>query len=217
MRHVSPVLARIEACGIVAIIRLDVPSPLADVAEALAAGGIEALEFTITTPGALRGVEESAARLGDRALVGVGTVLDEETANAAIAAGAAFVVTPTLTLDVIRTCRRRGVPVFPGAMTPTEILAAWQAGADVVKVFPASALGADYIRQVRAPLPEVKLMPTGGISASNAAEYLQAGAVAVGVGGRLVDKTADAERRFDLLTQRAQELVQVVRAARRAA
>ncbi|HLA24094.1 MAG TPA: bifunctional 4-hydroxy-2-oxoglutarate aldolase/2-dehydro-3-deoxy-phosphogluconate aldolase [bacterium] len=207
-------LSQIEHSGIIAIVRLAAAAPLADVAEALAAGGIDALEFTITTPGALHGIEESRARLEGRALVGAGTVLDESTARAAIDAGATFIVTPTLTLDVIAVCRREGIPVFPGAMTPTEILAAWQAGADIVKVFPASALGPDYIRQVRAPLPQVKLMPTGGISAANAQEYFAAGAVAVGVGGRLVDAAVVAEGRFDLLTERARELVTAVRMSR---
>ena len=209
------VVARIEALGIVAIVRLDAGAPLLDVAAALAEGGIDVLEFTVTTPGALRAVEDGAARLGDRVLLGVGTVLDAETARLAIQAGAAFVVMPTLNTDVITVCRRYSVPVIPGAMTPTEILAAWQSGADIVKVFPAALLGPDFIRQVRAPLPQVKLMPTGGISAANAADYLQAGAVAVGVGGRLVDRKAVAERRFDLITERAAELLAAVRSGRR--
>ena len=209
------VVARIEALGIVAIVRLDAGAPLLDVAAALAEGGIDVLEFTVTTPGALRAVEDGAARLGDRVLLGVGTVLDAETARLAIQAGAAFVVMPTLNTDVITVCRRYSVPVIPGAMTPTEILAAWQSGADIVKVFPAALLGPDFIRQVRAPLPQVKLMPTGGISAANAADYLQAGAVAVGVGGRLVDRKAVAERRFDLITERAAELLAAVHRVQR--
>lgn len=208
------VLAQIERSGVIAIVRLAAFVPLVKVAEALAAGGIDALEFTIPTPGALRGIEESRAKLGDRALVGAGTVLDDAGARAAIAAGAAFIVTPALTADVIAVCRTAGIPVFPGAMTPTEILTAWQAGADIVKVFPASALGAEYLRQVRAPLPQVKLMPTGGISAANVGEYFKAGAVAVGVGGRLVDPAAVAEGRFDLLTERARDLVAAIRSAR---
>ncbi|HXF82514.1 MAG TPA: bifunctional 4-hydroxy-2-oxoglutarate aldolase/2-dehydro-3-deoxy-phosphogluconate aldolase [bacterium] len=212
----TTVVERIERSGIVAIVRLGFSAALRRVAEALTAGGIDALEFTVTTPGALAAITASRAALGDRALIGAGTVLDADTARAAIRAGAVFVVTPTLTLDVIRVCREAGVPVFPGAMTPTEILAAWTAGADIVKVFPASALGPDYIRQVRAPLPQIKLMPTGGISAANAADYLRAGAVAIGVGGRLVDPAAVAEERWDLLTQRARELVQAVAAARAA-
>lgn len=209
------VVARIEALGIVAIVRLDAGAPLLDVAAALAEGGIDVLEFTVTTPGALRAVEDGAARLSDRVLLGVGTVLDAETARLAIQAGAAFVVMPTLNTDVITVCRRYSVPVIPGAMTPSEILAAWQSGADIVKVFPAAVLGPDFIRQVRAPLPQVKLMPTGGISAANAADYLQAGAVAVGVGGRLVDRKAVAERRFDLITERAAELLAAVHRVQR--
>lgn len=208
--NVASIVDRVERSGIIAIVRLTRSAPLADVAEALADGGIDALEFTIPTPGALRGIEESWARLDGRALVGAGTVLDAATAQAAISAGAAFIVTPTLALDVIAVCRSAGVPVFPGAMTPTEIVTAWQAGAQIVKVFPASALGPDYIRQVRAPLPQVKLMPTGGISAANAGEYLKAGAVALGVGGRLVDPAAVAQGRFGLLTEAARELVTAV-------
>lgn len=210
----TSVLDRIKRSGIIAIVRLASSAPLADVAEALASGGIDALEFTIPTPGALEGIEESRARLDGRALVGAGTVLDTAAAKAAIAAGAAFIVTPMLALDVIAECRSAGVPVIPGAMTPTEILTAWQAGAEMVKVFPASVLGPEYIRQVRGPLPQVKLMPTGGISAANAAEYFDAGAVAVGVGGRLVNSAAVAEGRFDLLTAAARELVAAVSASR---
>jgi len=217
MREPSETLARIARAGVIAIVRLAGEAGLLEVAEALVAGGIEALEYTVTTPGALRAVDEASARLRGRVLVGAGTVLDAATAAAAVHARAAFLVTPTLAVDVIHTGRRYGVPVFPGAMTPTEILAAWEAGADAVKVFPASALGPDYIRQVRAPLPQVRLLPTGGISAANAADYLRAGAFAVGVGGRLVDPAAVAERRFDLLTQRAAELVQAVRGGRPAA
>jgi len=213
----TQVLARIEQSGIVAIVRLDAAAPLLDVAAALAEGGIDALEFTVTTPGSLRAVEDGVPRFGGRVVLGAGTVLDAETARLAIQVGAQFVVMPTLNLDVITCCRRYGIPVIPGAMTPTEILAAWQAGADIVKVFPAATLGPDFIRQILAPLPQVKLMPTGGISAENAASYLQAGAVAVGVGGRLVDRTAVAERRLGVLTARARELVQAVRAARTAA
>jgi 2-dehydro-3-deoxyphosphogluconate aldolase/(4S)-4-hydroxy-2-oxoglutarate aldolase len=212
----SAVVERIERSGLVAIVRLGFSAALPRVAEALTAGGIDALEFTVTTPGALAAITASRTALGDRALIGAGTVLDADTARGAIRAGAVFIVTPTLALDVIRVCREAGVPVFPGAMTPTEILAAWTAGADIVKVFPASALGPDYLRQVRAPLPQIKLMPTGGISAANAADYLRAGAVALGVGGRLVDPAAVAEERWDLLTQRARELVQAVAAARAA-
>ncbi len=215
--HGAEVVGRIEEQGVVAIVRLDREAPLVDVAAALAAGGIEVLEFTVTTPGALRAMEDASAALGRRVLVGAGTVLDPETARASILAGAAFVVMPTLNLDVITLCRRYDIPVIPGAMTPTEILSAWQAGADFVKVFPASALGADYIRQVRAPLPQVRLMPTGGISASNVAEYIRAGASAVGVGGKLVDKEAVAQRRYDQLTQRAREVVGALQTARRAA
>lgn len=210
----ADVVTRIETLGVVAIVRLNTGAPLLDVASALADGGINVLEFTVTTPGALRAIEEGTTRLRERVLLGAGTVLDAETARMAILAGAKFIVMPTLNPDVITLCRRYSVPVVPGAMTPTEILTAWQAGADFVKVFPASALGPEFLRQIRAPLPQVKLMPTGGISAANVADYLKAGAAAVGVGGRLVDRQAVVEGHFDVLTQRARELVQAVNVAR---
>jgi 2-dehydro-3-deoxyphosphogluconate aldolase/(4S)-4-hydroxy-2-oxoglutarate aldolase len=151
---------------------------------------------------------------GDAVLLGAGTVLDSETARAAILAGAEFVVGPTLNVDVITVCRRYNKIVVPGTLTPTEILTAWEAGADMIKVFPAGAMGPGYLKDIRGPLPQVKLMPTGGISLENAADFIKAGAVVIGVGGNLVDKKAIKTGRFDLLAERARQFVEVVREAK---
>ncbi|MFH1909308.1 MAG: bifunctional 4-hydroxy-2-oxoglutarate aldolase/2-dehydro-3-deoxy-phosphogluconate aldolase, partial [Chloroflexota bacterium] len=178
---------------IVAIVRLDSGEQLVKVAEALKAGGISAIEFTFSTPGALDMVKEASAHFGDEVLLGAGTVLDPETARAAILAGAQFIVTPSVNLATIAMCKRYGKPIVAGAMTLTEIMTVWEAGADLVKVFPASAIGGpDYIKAVLAPLPHLRLVPTGGVSADNAAQFLKAGAAAVAVGGNLVDKKAVA-------------------------
>lgn len=202
------VLARVRAAGIVAIARLDTADTALSVAEALLAGGIEVMEFTFTTRGAVQAIAEAVARFGDRALVGAGTVLDAETARTAILAGARFLVTPAVKPEVLATGRRYGVPVLCGALTPTEILAAWEAGADMVKVFPASAFGPRYLRDVRAPLPQVPLLPTGGVDLGNIGEYLRAGAVACGVGGNLVSGDPAA------MAARARQYVAAVQAAR---
>jgi 2-dehydro-3-deoxyphosphogluconate aldolase/(4S)-4-hydroxy-2-oxoglutarate aldolase len=160
-------------------------------------------------------IEHLVARLGERAVIGAGTVLSADSAAAAVSAGAAFVVSPGLDLKTVHTMRSRGVAVFPGALTPTEILAAWNAGADVVKVFPCSALGgATYIRQLRGPLPDVKLMPTGGVTLGTAAEYLRAGSTAVGLGTDLVDIAAVEAGQARLLTERARSLLESLRPAR---
>ena len=207
------VLNRLLAGRIIAIVRLDSAGETIAVAQALKAGGIDCIEFTMTTPGALETVAVASRTFGDDVLLGVGTVLDAATARMAILAGAQFIVTPTFKAETIETCRRYGRPVAAGALTPTEILSAWEAGADLVKVFPADTMGAGYIRSVLAPLPQVRLVPTGGISTANAAEYIKAGALALGVGGRLVDKNAVARGDFELLTQEARALVSAVRAA----
>lgn len=196
---------------VVAVVRLDSGEQLVRVAEALKAGGISAIEFTASTPGAVAMIEEACSRFGGEVLMGAGTILDPETARAAILAGAEFIVTPTLNLATIELCKRYGKPVVPGALTPTEVLTAWQAGADMVKVFPASLGGPSYIKAVLAPLPQIRLVPTGGVSADNAAEYLKAGAAAVGVGGRLVDKAAVARGDWNAITAEAQRLVTAVR------
>jgi 2-dehydro-3-deoxyphosphogluconate aldolase/(4S)-4-hydroxy-2-oxoglutarate aldolase len=205
------ILNRLMQGKVVAVVRLDSGEQLVNVAEALKAGGIATIEFTVSTPGAIDMIKEASSRFGDEVLMGAGTVLDPETARAAILAGAEFIVTPTLNPATIELCRRYGKPIVPGALTPTEILTAWEAGADMVKVFPASSMGPGYLKAVLAPLPQLRLVPTGGISAGNAAEYLKAGAVALGVGGKLVDKAAVAGGDWQTITTEAQRLIAAVR------
>ena len=204
------ILKHLMDSKIVAIVRLDSGEALVKVAQALKAGGLTVIEFTVSTPGAIGMINEAASVLGTDVLIGAGTVLDPETARAAILAGAEFIVTPALNLGTIQLAKRYGKPVVPGALTPTEILTAWQAGADMVKVFPASLGGPSYIKSVLAPLPQLRLVPTGGVSASNAADYLGAGAVALGVGGKLVDKAAVASGNWAALTAEARRLVAAV-------
>jgi 2-dehydro-3-deoxyphosphogluconate aldolase/(4S)-4-hydroxy-2-oxoglutarate aldolase len=178
--------------GIVAIIRSSDSSRLVDVAEALLAGGVSVMEVTFTVPRAHQVLEEVADKLGDRILLGAGTVLDAATARIAILAGAEFIVSPVVSHEVIACCRRYSKLSLPGAFTPTEILTAWEAGADIVKVFPSEVTGPAYLKAVRAPLPQVRLMPTGGVNLETAADFLRAGACALGVGGSLVESKAVA-------------------------
>lgn len=207
-------LAVIKACGVVAVLRADSPDALVQVAQAIGRGGIGAVEITMTTPGALDVIGECANRLGDEILLGAGTVLDPETARAAILAGAEYIVTPTLNPDVITLCRRYEKVVIPGALTPTEILTAWECGADIVKVFPATAVGPRYFKDVKAPLPQIDLMPTGGVDLDNAGDFIRAGACAVAVGGNLVDKAAVTAGEWQVLTDTARKYVDTVRNAR---
>jgi 2-dehydro-3-deoxyphosphogluconate aldolase/(4S)-4-hydroxy-2-oxoglutarate aldolase len=202
-------LRRALAGRLVAIVRLGDGAALLEVAAALVEGGITTLEFTLTTPGAITAIERCRARFGET-VVGAGTVLDADGARRCLAAGAQFLVSPGFDPDVIAVARAGGALAMPGAMTPTEILAAWRAGADVVKVFPARALGPRYIADVLAPLPDVLLMPTGGVDEKNAADYLRAGAVAVAVGGNLVDPATVARGDWAALTARAYALVAAV-------
>ena len=197
---------------VVAIVRLDSGEKLVKVAQALKAGGISVVEFTCTTPGALEMVKEASTHFSGEVLIGAGTVLDPETARAAILAGTDFIVTPTTNLETIAICKRYGKPIVTGAMTPSEMLTAWEAGADLVKVFPVSNIGGpDYIKAVLAPLPQLRLVPTGGVSADNAALYLKAGAAAVAVGGNLVNKKAGENGDWAAITAEAQRLVAAAR------
>lgn len=205
------ILSRIRSEKVIAIIRADDSAGLLDCAKALAEGGLTAMEVTMTTPGAIRILEEVAAKFPEF-LFGVGTVLDPETARTALLAGARFVVTPTFNPEVIALCRRYSVPVFPGALTPTEILAAWQAGADAVKVFPVEFFGPAYIRAVRAPLPQIEMVPTGGVTPENLAEFLRAGALAVGAGGALVDKQSLQNKDWKTITRRARAYAEAAKA-----
>lgn len=204
----------IEANGVVAVIRLQDAAVLHDVALALGEGGIRTIEVTLTVPRAVALIEELAGSLPSDYLVGAGTVLDAETARHVILAGARFVVSPIFRAGLIEACHRYDVAVMPGCLTPSEILTAWEAGADVVKVFPATTMGPGYFRDLRGPLPQVRLMPTGGVTRENAGEWIRAGAVAVGVGTALVDRAAVAERRFSAITDAARHFVDAVRAAR---
>ena len=206
-------MQRIEECGIVAIIRANSSEELFDTAVAIKNGGVDVIEITMTTPDALQVIRDVADRLGDSVLIGVGSVLDAETARAAMLAGAEFVVSPVTKTDIIEICNRYGKVVIPGAFTPTEILMAWEAGADYVKVFPSSGVGPTYIKDVKAPLPHIPLVPTGGINAENAAEFISAGSTALGVGSALVNNQLIQERKFTSLTERAKKLsAEVLRA-----
>ncbi len=209
------VLARIREVGLIPVVRAQSPEEAAVAIEAIRAGGVPILEITLTVPGAVGLIEALARRFGDEALVGAGTVLDPETARAVILAGARFVVSPALNLDTVACCRRYGIAVLPGALTPTEVVAAWQGGADMVKVFPAGALGgASYLKALKAPLPQVELVPTGGVSLKTAGDFVRAGAAALGVGADLVDLAAVREGRAAELTGRARAYVEAVRQAR---
>ena len=207
-------LQALERSGVIAVIRADSAETLVDVCQALRDGGVLACEITMTTPGALKAVEQAIAKLGDECLIGVGTVLDAETARAAILAGARFLFAPTLDTRTIEMAHRYDRVAIPGALTPTEILTAWSAGADVVKVFPANHFGPQYLRDLRGPLPQIRLTPTGGVNLETAADWIRAGAVAVGVGSALVKPDLIASRDWQALTALAQQYTDIVRAAR---
>lgn len=203
-------LDRIAKSGIVAVMRGDDGGLLAEAAAALLRGGVEAIEVTFTVPRAHRVIEQMADSLGDRILLGAGTVLDPETARIALLAGAEFIVSPTVNLDVIRLCRRYSKVVMPGALTPTEVLQAWEAGADVVKVFPSDLTGPTYLKALAGPLPQVRLMPTGGVNLETAPDFLRAGAFALGVGSSLVDGRSLKDRDFARIETLAAEYVKLV-------
>jgi 2-dehydro-3-deoxyphosphogluconate aldolase/(4S)-4-hydroxy-2-oxoglutarate aldolase len=208
-------LGRIRELGLVPVVRAQSAEEAIQAIDAIRAGGIDVLEITMTVPDAVPLIAQVARKLGKEAVVGAGTVLDAETARAVILAGAQFVVTPTLKAETIACCKRYGIPVFPGALTPTEVLTAWEAGADMVKVFPCSALGgASYIKALKAPLPQVDLVPTGGVNLETAADFIKAGSAALGVGADLVDLKALREGKAALVTERARKLVGIVQAAR---
>jgi 2-dehydro-3-deoxyphosphogluconate aldolase/(4S)-4-hydroxy-2-oxoglutarate aldolase len=209
------ILRRINEIGIVPVVRANSIDEALRAVAAIKDGGVPVLEITMTVPGALRVIEEVGARYGEDVLVGAGTVLDPETARACISAGARFVVSPSLNLATIELCRRYGIAVMPGALTPTEVLTAWQAGADVVKVFPCDAMGgARYLRALKAPFPQIELIPTGGVSLANAGEFISAGAWAIGIGSELVDLKAIKANQHERITNTARDLLESVRNAR---
>lgn len=207
-------LSRVLNCGIVAVVRAPRGELLADVAEALVEGGVEVLEITFTVPQADKVLEKVADRLGSKILLGAGTVLDSETARIALLSGAQFIVSPAVNLEVIQLCQRYSKLVMPGAMTPTEVLSAWQAGADIVKVFPSEVLGPNYLKALQAPLPHVLLMPTGGVTLETAASFLKSGACALGVGGSLVEAKAVANADLQRIRSLAKQFVEIVRTTR---
>jgi len=207
-------LQQVLDSGIVAVVRSPDSQQLVEVARALADGGVHVIEITMTVPNALDVLRQVRQVLGERILLGAGTVLDPETARAVLLSGAEYIVTPTLNLDVIRLCQRYDKLVMPGAFTPTEILTAWEAGADIVKVFPADVVGPAFFKAVRGPLPQVRLMPTGGVDLTTAAAFLKAGACCLGVGGQLVEPKAVAERNFDRIRDLARQYVSIVKKTR---
>ncbi|HEY2783428.1 MAG TPA: bifunctional 4-hydroxy-2-oxoglutarate aldolase/2-dehydro-3-deoxy-phosphogluconate aldolase [Fimbriiglobus sp.] len=207
-------LSRILASGLVAVVRAPSPDGLVEVIRALADGGIAAAEVTLTVPNAFHVLRAAKAALGDRIVLGVGTVISAEDGQRAVDAGAEFLVAPTFNPEVVRLAQLLDVVVMPGAFTPTEILAAWNAGADVVKVFPAEVVGPAFFRAMRGPLPHVKLMPTGGVDLSTAAAFLKAGAVCLGVGSQLVDPALIRERAFERITDLARKYVRIVQESR---
>lgn len=213
-RTKEQLLQTIADTGIVAVLRAPSREILLDISQALLAGGIPAIEVTMTTPKAIAAIEMLADKFGDQAVVGVGTVLDPATARDAIAAGAQFVVSPVFDPAIIQTTKRYGKISIPGAFTPTEILNAWSHGADVVKIFPSTVLGPGFIRDILAPLPQLKLTPTGGVDLKNVADWIKAGAVFVGAGSSLVSKDALAKKDWPSITATARTFIQTIQSAR---
>lgn len=208
------VLQTLKHIGLVPVLRAESVDKALALATAIAAGGVSVLEITMTVPGAIQVMRQLAAERPD-ILIGAGTVLDPETARMCILEGAQFVVSPALNLRTIEMCHRYSIAILPGALTPTEVVTAWQAGADVIKVFPASALGgARYLKSLKAPLPQVELIPTGGVSLATAAEFLEAGAFALGVGADLVDAKAMAQGKPELVTETARKYLAIVQGFR---
>jgi 2-dehydro-3-deoxyphosphogluconate aldolase / (4S)-4-hydroxy-2-oxoglutarate aldolase len=211
----TEVLATIARIGLVPVVRASSADEAMKVVDAIREGGVNVLEITMTVPGAIGVMEQVARRFGSDVVLGAGTVLDGETARACMLAGAQFVVSPALNLATIEVCRRYSIAIIPGALTPTEVVTAWSAGADVVKVFPCGALGgASYIKSLKAPLPHIEMIPTGGVSVKTAADFIKAGSLALGVGADLVDTKAIREGNARAVTDKAREYVRIVQEAR---
>lgn len=201
--------------GVIPVVRVTSAQEAIEVSDAIKEGGISLIEITMSVQGAIDVIKELTKKYRDEIIMGAGTILDPETARAALLAGAQFIVTPTLNLDVIQIAHRYSAVVVPGAMTPTEILTAWNAGADMVKVFPAAQLGGpEYLKALKGPLPQILLVPTGGVNLQNAGAFIKAGASAIGVGGELVDKKAVKEKKFNVVTENARAFLRAVREAR---
>jgi 2-dehydro-3-deoxyphosphogluconate aldolase/(4S)-4-hydroxy-2-oxoglutarate aldolase len=214
-RDKAEVIGRLTSIGIIPVVRAESTDMARRAVAAILKGGISVLEITMTVPGAIGVIKELSAEIDPEVIIGAGTVLDPETAQACIDAGAQFIVSPALNLDTVALCGRLGVAVMPGVLTPTEVVTAWSAGADFVKVFPAGAVGgASYIKALKAPLPHVKIVPTGGVSLETAVAFIKAGAEALGVGGELVDIKALRQGRDEVITERARLFVELVQQAR---
>src|SRR6476620_6259365 len=211
----ADVIKQIIETGVIPVVRATSADEAMRAIDAIREGGVSVLEITMTVPGAVGVIEQLSKKYGNDVLVGAGTVLDPETARACMLSGAQFVVSPALNVETIACCRRYGIAIMPGALTPTEVVQAWTAGADFVKVFPAGALGgASYLKALKAPLPQIQLVPTGGVSLKTAADFIKAGASALGVGADLVDLKALREGQQQIITERAREFVKIVREAR---
>ena len=211
----NQILEFITGAGIVPVVRASSAEHAIQAVEALYNGGVRSAEITMTVPGAIRALEKTADRFGDKLVLGAGTVLDPETARACMLAGAEFFVSPSLRLSVIEMAKRYSKVVCPGALTPTEVLAAWEAGADAVKVFPCGNVGgAKYIKALKGPFPQIEMVPTGGVNLETVADFLKAGSCAVGVGGELVDGKLMAAGRFDVIEERARQFLAAVTQAR---
>lgn len=209
------ILRAMVEIGIVPVVRTSSAESAVRAIEAIYRGGIRAAEITMTVPGAIKALEKVADQFGDKIVLGAGTVLDPETARACMLAGAEFFVTPALSLPTIEMAQRYSKPIMPGALTPTEVLAAWQGGADIVKVFPAGNLGGPkYIRALKGPFPQIEMIPTGGVNLETAGEFLKAGAIAVAVGGELIDAKTIKEGKYEVFEERARQYLEVVRKAR---
>jgi 2-dehydro-3-deoxyphosphogluconate aldolase / (4S)-4-hydroxy-2-oxoglutarate aldolase len=200
--------------GVVAIIRADNSEQLIDASRALIDGGVSSIEVTMTTPNALKVIADVCRTFGDKALVGVGSVLDVKTAEAALAAGAEYVITPVLKPEVIAFCNKVGKPIFAGSYTPTEAQTAYELGADFIKIFPAEGLGTKYIQSIRGPLPHLKIVPTGGVDVSTAGDFIKAGCVAVAAGSTLVSKDILKNKDWTKLTDLAGQFIAAVAKAR---
>ena len=209
------VFNRMIAEGLIPVIRVTSAKEAIDVADAIKEGGVSFIEITMSVQGAIDVIKELTQKYRDEIIMGAGTVLDTETGRAALLAGAQFIVAPTLNLDLIQLAHRYSAVVIPGAATPTEILTAWNAGADMVKVFPAGQLGGpEYLKALRGPLPQILLVPTGGVNLQNAGAFIKAGATALGVGGELVDKKAVKEKKFNVITENTRAFLKTVKEAR---
>jgi 2-dehydro-3-deoxyphosphogluconate aldolase/(4S)-4-hydroxy-2-oxoglutarate aldolase len=214
MENKDRTLDVILSSGVVAVIRMKDTAKLMKVIEAIRAGGVKCIEITMTVPGAVEIIRQVSKSVPSDVLVGAGTVTDAKTADAVIDAGAKFVVGPIMNEEIIKRCREKEIVVMPGCFTPTEIFTAWKAGADIIKVFPATSLGPKYFKDIAGPFPDIRMMPTGGVTIDNVGEWVKAGAVAVGIGSDLLDKKAIEEGKYEILTERARRMVGNFRAAK---